>query len=120
MATSGVSLIPTARSLPASTQSGDELERLPFHAGTSSMRLQLVTLNRLPGAQEKKVHRCCAVGGDMQTLRLVVPAGASHADSQRRDLPATSWDPAQAGQTARARTLDEAIARNLKELGYGG
>jgi hypothetical protein len=43
----------------------------------------------------------------MKIPRLVAPASASR-------------DTAQAGQTARARTLDEAIAWNLKEFGYGG
>jgi hypothetical protein len=42
----------------------------------------------------------------MRTPRLVAPTG----------VPAC----AQAVQTMQALTLDEAIARNLEELGYGG
>jgi hypothetical protein len=56
----------------------------------------------------------------MKTLQLVALAGASHADGPLRTLPAASRDTAQTRQTVQARTLDEAIARNLEELGYGG
>ncbi|MGH8067338.1 MAG: hypothetical protein ACRERE_19310 [Candidatus Entotheonellia bacterium] len=56
----------------------------------------------------------------MKTLRLVTPASAPRTDRQRRDLPVASPDTVQAGQTARAWTLDEPIARNLTGLGYGG
>jgi hypothetical protein len=52
--------------------------------------------------------------------RLVTPAGALHADRPPGDLPAVSQATAQAGQTTQALTLDEAIAWNLKEFGYGG
>jgi hypothetical protein len=43
-------------SLPASTRSGDEFERVGFHVGTSSTRSQFVTLSRFPGAQGKTAH----------------------------------------------------------------
>jgi hypothetical protein len=67
-------------------------------AGTSSIRSQLVNLNRFPGAQEKTTHRFCAVGGEMKTLRLL-------AQLRQHQVEATK--------------LDAAIAANLKELGYG-
>jgi hypothetical protein len=50
----------------------------------------------------------------MKTPLLVAPVGTSHTGCQRRDLPAASRD------TAQAVTLDEAIAWNLKDLGYDG
>jgi hypothetical protein len=68
-----------------------------------------MTLNRISGTQEKAAHRCYAAGGDMQTPRLVVPIG----------VPAALRSAAQATQTMQALTLDEAIPRDLKELGYG-
>jgi hypothetical protein len=65
-------------------------------------------------------HLFYAGGEDMKASQLVVLVGASHAGRQRRNLPAAFRDPAQARQTARARTLDDTIARNLKEFGHGG
>jgi hypothetical protein len=54
MATRGVKpYADGALSLPASTRSGDEFEGLRLPAGTSCMRPQLVSVNGLPGAQEK-------------------------------------------------------------------
>ena len=50
----------------------------------------MVTLNRLPGAQEKMVHQFYSVGGDMKATRLVVPAGAPACSETRAGgLPAT-------------------------------
>jgi hypothetical protein len=59
----------------------------------------VVTGNRLPRTQEKASRWVYSVGGNVKTSRLMAPTG----------VPACAqlWG------------LDEAIAWNLKELGYG-
>lgn len=60
---------------------------------------QVLTVNRLPGAQEKTPHWFCVVRGDLKTPQLVV---------QWRE------------QQTEACRLDTAIGANFKELTYGG
>jgi hypothetical protein len=63
------------------------------------MKSQVVTVNRLPGAQEKAAHLFCPVGGDVKMMRLVAPWRKQQAEACRLDAP---------------------IEANWKELAYAG